>query len=180
MSTNTAERHTADLTANPDKFAGDIGILVIRIVFGLILAAHGAQKLFGWFDGPGLTQAGTGFESMGYHPGKFFGTLAGLCEFGGGLLLALGLVTPLAAAIVLGTMINAINATWAPGLFGKGGWESPLLFAAVALALAFTGPGRFALDHGRPWQRHGLVWGVGAFVLAVVAAVVTLVFKWIL
>ncbi|GAA5070288.1 DoxX family protein [Nocardia iowensis] len=163
-----------------DGVAADIGLLIIRVVFGGLLAVHGAQKLFGWFSGPGLDANAAGFDSMGYNPGKFFGTLAGLCEFGGGLLLALGLLTPLASAIVLGTMINAVNALWSLGLFGKDSYEMPLLFAAVGAAIAFTGPGKFSLDHGRPWQRHGFVWGAGAVVIAIVAAVLTLILKWTL
>ncbi|WP_280268617.1 DoxX family protein [Nocardia wallacei] len=162
---------------------GDIGLLVLRVFFGGLLAAHGAQKLFGWFNGPGLDANNTMFDQMGYNPGDLFGTLAGLSELVGGLLLLLGLLTPLAAAIALGTMINAINATWASGLFGGAagpGWEMPLLFAVAAAALAFTGPGRYSLDYNRPWERHGIVWGSAAVALAVVAGVLTLILKWTL
>lgn len=163
--------------------AADIGLLVLRIFFGGLLFVHGAQKLFGWFDGMGWDATTSGFDQMGYNPGKFFGTLAGLSEMVGGGLLVLGLLTPLAAAIALGTMINAINATWHSGLFGGAegpGYEMGLLFAVAAAALAFTGPGRYSLDYGRPWQRQGVVWGTGAVVLAVVAGVVTLILKWAL
>ncbi len=157
-----------------DSVAADVGLLLLRVVFGGLLFVHGTQKLFGWFNGYGLSATAQGFQQMGYDPGKFFATLAGLCEAVGGGLLFLGLLTPLAAAIVLGTMINAMHVTWSGGLSG---YESALLFAVVAVALGFTGPGRFSLDHGRPWQRDGLVWGVGAIVVGVVAAVVTLVVK---
>ncbi|MEU2039802.1 DoxX family protein [Nocardia niwae] len=161
-----------------DGVATDIGLLIVRVVFGGLLAAHGAQKLFGWWGGPGLQANADGFEQMGYNPGKVFGTLAGLTELGGGLLLLLGLLTPLAGAIVLGTMINAVNVTWAMGLFG--GYETGLLFAVVGAALPFTGPGKFSLDAQRPWGRHGFVWGVGALILAVVTGVLTLILKWVL
>jgi putative oxidoreductase len=67
-----------------------------------------------------------------------------------------------------------MHVTWPHGLEG---YESALLFATVAVALGFTGPGRFSVDHGRPWQRHGIVWGVGAVVIGVVAAVITLLVK---
>jgi putative oxidoreductase len=177
-SQNTIERSSAATTL--DTTATGIGLLLARVVFGGLLAAHGTQKLFGWFSGMGWQGNSDAFEFMGYNPGKFFGTLAGLSEVTGGLLLLAGLLTPLASAIVLGTMINAINATWSGGLMTGKGYELPLLFATVAAALAFTGPGRFALDHGRPWQREGVVWGVGAVVLAVVGAVLTLIFKWVL
>ncbi|MFI9504280.1 DoxX family protein [Nocardia sp. NPDC052566] len=180
MSTNTASRRTTNDTAALDAVATDIGLLIVRVVFGGLLAAHGSQKLFGWFNGYGWNATTASFDQMGYNPGKLFGTLAGLSEFTGGLLLVFGLVTPLAAAIVVGTMINAVNTMWSGGLLTGKGYELPLLYAAAAAALAFTGPGRFSLDHGRPWQRHGFVWGAGAIVLAVVAAVLTLIFKWVL
>ncbi|MBF6171723.1 DoxX family protein [Nocardia blacklockiae] len=157
--------------------AADVGLLILRVFFGGLLFVHGTQKLFGWFNGMGWDATTSGFEQMGYNPGKFFGTLAGLSELTGGALLFLGLLTPLAAAIALGTMINAINVTWHGGLQG---YETALLFGVAAVTLAFTGPGRYSLDHGRPWERRGVVWAVAAVVLAVVAGVVTLIFKWAL
>ncbi|MEU2257950.1 DoxX family protein [Nocardia xishanensis] len=169
-----------ETTSPLDAVASDIGLLILRVVFGGLLAAHGAQKLFGWFSGYGWDATTAMFENMGYNPGKLFGTLAGLTEIVGGLMLVLGVLTPLAAAIVLGTMLNAINATWGPGLFGQGGWEMPLLFGAVAATLAFTGSGKFSVDAGRPWERKGFVWGAGAVVLAVATGVVTLILKWVL
>ncbi|GAB4583561.1 DoxX family protein [Nocardia sp. IFM 10818] len=175
--TSAAARNTVDATAS------DIGLLVLRVGFGGLLTVHGAQKLFGWFGGYGLSATQAGFEQMGYNPGKLFGTLAGLTELGGGLLLLLGLFTPLAAAIALGTMLNAVNATWSNGLSGSAegpGYETALLFAIATAALAFTGPGRFSLDSGRPWARHGVVWGGAAVVIAVLAAVGTLILKWAL
>ncbi|QIS18071.1 DoxX family protein [Nocardia terpenica] len=152
-----------------------VGLLLLRVVFGGLLFSHGSQKLFGWFHGAGWEKTTAGFEQMGYHPGKFFGTLAGLCESTGGALLFLGLATPLAAAIVVGTMLNAIHVDWSHGLYG--GYETALLYLVVAAAVGFAGPGRYSLDHGRPWHRHGVVWGGGAIVLAVVAAVLTLALK---
>ncbi|WP_405166959.1 DoxX family protein [Nocardia sp. NBC_01499] len=172
------ERATANTEL--DGVSADIGLLIVRVIFGALLAAHGTQKLFGWFWGYGWHANAAMFDNMGYNPGKFFGTLAGLSEITGGVLLAVGLFTPLAGAIVLGTMINAINVTWGPGLFGQGGWETPLLYAVVGTGVAFTGAGRYSLDNGRPWQRQGFVVGVAAVVLGVVAAVVTLIFKWVL
>lgn len=173
----TAETRTArpfEFRIAADTAAVDIGLLLLRLVFGGLLFVHGTQKLFGWFNGNGLSATAQGFQQMGYDPGKFFATLAGLCEAVGGGLLFLGLLTPLAAAIVLGTMINAMHVTWSSGLMG---YESGLLFAVVAVALGFAGPGRFSLDRSRPWQRSGIVWGVGAVVLGVVAAVITLLTK---
>ncbi|MGY4099798.1 DoxX family protein [Nocardia sp. R16R-3T] len=181
MTNNGAlERPTDPSTSTLDNSAADIGLLLLRVVFGGLLAAHGSQKLFGWFNGAGWRANAATFDSMGYNPGKLFGTLAGLSEFTGGLLLVLGLLTPLASAIVLGTMINAVNATWGGGLLSGKGYEMPLLFAAAGAVVAFTGPGKFSLDHGRPWQRQGVVWGVAAIVVAVIAAMVTLILKWTL
>ncbi|MFI6310342.1 DoxX family protein [Nocardia fusca] len=158
----------------------DIGLLILRVVFGLLIAAHGSQKLFGWFDGPGLTANNAAFEQMGFNPGNFFGTLAGLSEFTGGLLLALGALSPLGAAIVLGTAIVIINTTFSGGMLTGEGYEMGLHFAAVAATLAFTGPGRFSVDGNRGWARGGLVWGLIAVAVAVVAAVLTLIFKAVL
>ncbi|MGY2061544.1 DoxX family protein [Nocardia gipuzkoensis] len=177
MTTTTTAAPTA-ATAAPaaaDTRALDLGLLILRVGIGLLFAVHGTQKLFGWFGGYGLSATAQAFDAMGYNPGKFFTALAGLSEIAGGLLLALGLLTPLGAAIALGTMINAIAAVWSKGF--TGGWEFPLLYTLPVLALAFTGAGRYALDHQRPWQRQGLVWGAGAVVLAVVAAVITLIAK---
>jgi putative oxidoreductase len=126
----------------------DTGLLLIRLVFGLVMAAHGAQKLFGWFGGYGIAGTGGFFESLGFRPGKLFAALAGLGEFGGGLLLALGFLGPIGPAIVLSVMIvAAITVHWNKGLFAtSGGIEVPLLYAATATGLALTGPGRFSVD----------------------------------
>ncbi|MGW5110062.1 DoxX family protein [Nocardia sp. NPDC004123] len=175
MTTNVTDSNVKDPGKNIDSIGVDVGLLVLRVFFGGLLFVHGSQKLFGWFNGAGWHQTTTGFEKMGYHPGKVFGTLAGLCEFTGGALLFLGLFTPLAAAIAIGTMINAMNVTWPHGLMG---YESALLFAVAALTLAIAGPGRFSLDYNRPWARRGVIWGAAALALAVVAAVITLVIKW--
>lgn len=163
---------TAD--AGQKALSADIGLLILRLVFGLLFAAHGAQKLFGWFGGPGLAANNAGFETMGYNPGALFGTLAGVSELGGGLLLALGALSPLGAAVVLGTAIVIIDTMFSGGLLTGQGYEMGLLFGAVAAVLGFTGPGRFAVDHYLPWARRGLTWGLAAVLAAVVAAALTL------
>ncbi|WP_416562370.1 DoxX family protein [Nocardia testacea] len=172
----TLERENASSAAQ-DR-AIDIGLLVLRAAFGLLFAAHGAQKLFGWFGGPGLAANNAGFEQMGFDPGSLFGTLAGLSELVGGLLLAFGMFTPLGAAMVLGTGIVIVHTGFGKGLLG--GYEMGLLFAVVAAAVAFTGPGRLSVDAGRPWARSGPAWGVISVTLAVAAAVITLAFKTVL
>src|SRR5258705_9197662 len=87
--------------------AFNAGLLVARLVFGLSLAAHGAQKLFGWFGGYGLAGTGGFFEQLGYRPGKTFAALAGLAEFGGGVLIALRVLGPVGAAPTIFVMIVA-------------------------------------------------------------------------
>ena len=126
----------------------DAGLLVVRLVLGLLMAAHGAQKLFGWFGGYGIAGTGGFFESLGFRPGRLFATAAGLSEFGGGLLVALGVFGPVGPALVLSVMIvAAVSVHWQHGLFASSnGIELPLLYAGAATALAFTGAGRFSLD----------------------------------
>jgi len=155
----------------------DLGILIIRVLFGAALAAHGAQKLFDWFGGYRLKGTGGFFEQLGFRPGVPFAAAAGLSEFGGGVLLTLGLFTPFGAAAVLSAMLVAIVSVHLKnGFFAMGnGFELPFLYAVAAFALAFTGPGAFSLDAllglTSLSQRY-LVAGV--LVLAIVGSVVTL------
>ncbi|GAA5004617.1 DoxX family protein [Streptomyces siamensis] len=145
--------------------AGDAGLLLVRLTFGLFMAGHGAQKLFGLFGGPGLTATGKGFESLGYRPGKVFAAIGGLSEFLGGLGLAAGLLTPLAAAALIGVMINAMaTVTGAHGLWeSDGGVEYNVAITVVAIAVAALGPGRLALDRLFPWGNGG--WAEAALAL---------------
>jgi putative oxidoreductase len=124
------------------------GILVLRVVFGLIMAAHGAQKLFGWFGGYGIAGTGGYLESHGFRPGKVFATMAGSAEFFGGLLMALGLLGPVGPALVVSTMIvAAVTVHWGKGLFAMtNGIEMPLLYVVAAVAVALTGPGAISID----------------------------------
>lgn len=126
----------------------DLGLLVARLVLGPLMAAHGAQKLFGWFGGHGLPGTGGFFESLGFRPGRLFALAAGLGEAGSGILLALGLLGPVGPALMLSVMTVAIvSVHWHNGLFAtSNGIELPLLYAAGAVALAFTGPGAYSVD----------------------------------
>ena len=126
----------------------DTALILARFVFGPLIAAHGAQKLFGWLGGYGIAGTGGFFESLGFRPGRLFATAAGLSECAGGLLVTLGLLGPIGPALVLSVMIvAAISVHWRNGLFAmSNGIELPLLYAAGAVALALTGPGRYSLD----------------------------------
>lgn len=126
----------------------DQGLLLARIVLGLLMAAHGAQKLFGWFGGYGLDGTGGFMASLGFRPGRLFAFAAGAGEAAGGVLVALGLFGAAGPALVMSTMIVAAVAVHLQhGLFAQSnGVELPLLYAAGAVALALTGPGRFSLD----------------------------------
>jgi putative oxidoreductase len=159
----------------------DIGLLLIRLSIGLVLAPHGLQKLFGWFDGPGLRATEGYFRGLGLRPAKAHAVLAGLCEFGGGMLVALGVLTPLGSAITGGTMLVAIGTVAIHrGFFAnKGGVEFPLCLCLGAFAVAFTGPGQYSLDRVLSVQTSGVAWGVGALALAVFAAVGAAMTRWI-
>lgn len=124
------------------------GLLIIRVVVGLYYAAHGSQKAFGWFGGHGLAGTGAFFEQIGIKPGKPMALLAGLGEFIGGLLFLLGLLTPLAAILIIIPMIVAIKTVHGKnGLFAdKGGIEYNLVLIAIALGIALSGPGSTSLD----------------------------------
>lgn len=126
----------------------NIGLLIIRLVIGILFIGHGAQKLFGWFGGYGLKGTGGWFESIGMKPGVTMALLAGLAEFIGGILFALGLLTPLAGVIIAGTMVMAIVKVHGPnGLWAtSNGYEYNLTLLAVAIGIALVGPGQYALD----------------------------------
>lgn len=144
----------------------ELGLLLLRSVIGLTLAAHGAQKLFGWFGGYGLDGTGGFMESLGFRPGRRHAFMAGAVETGGGLLLALGLLTPFAAAAVVAVMlVAAITVHVKAGFFVTGGgYEYNLVLAAAALAIAFTGPGALSLDAALGVSLSGALWGAGALV----------------
>jgi putative oxidoreductase len=154
------------------------GLLLLRVVLGLTMSAHGAQKLFGWFGGPGMKGTVGICTNLGYRwPFLMAGSLA-LAEFGGGLSLATGFLTPLGAFAVTVVMLNAVYLIhWSKGFFnGDGGYEFNLLIASAAVAVAATGPGRFAIDHAIGWDDNisGLWWGLGVLGAAVVMAFLTL------
>lgn len=156
-----------------------IGLFLLRLAVGLTLAAHGSQKLFGWFGGYGIDGTGTALASMGFVPGRRSALMAGLAETGGGILLALGAGTPLAAAILLGVMVVAIvSAHLKQGFFNSnGGYEHPLVLGIAALSLAFTGPGPLSVDALLGLDLSGAGWGLAALVAGLAAGSVQLAIR---
>jgi putative oxidoreductase len=125
----------------------DIGLLILRVVLGLVLVGHGSQKLFGWFGGPGLQGVAGWFGASGLRPAPFWAFMAGIAEFGGGLLLAVGLLNPLGAIGITASMFMAIVMVHWPRFWNtEGGLEFPLVNMAAAIGLALTGPGLYSLD----------------------------------
>jgi putative oxidoreductase len=126
----------------------DAGLLALRLGVGSAVAAHGAQKLFGWFGGYGLGGTGQWMDSLGFPgDGKRNALVSGVAEFGGGTLLALGLATGPAGAAVTGNMAVASSTHVPNGLFNtNGGYELPATYGLVGTTLALMGPGRYSLD----------------------------------
>ncbi len=127
----------------------DVALLILRIVVGLYVAAHGAQKLFGWFNGPGLKGA-EGFLGgmLGFRPASLWTYAVSLAEFGGGLLMVVGLLNPLGPiAVIAGQTTATLVVHWAKGPWGsEGGYEQTLTNLTVAAAVAIAGAGRYSLD----------------------------------
>ncbi|HBY94612.1 MAG: DoxX family protein [Ardenticatenaceae bacterium] len=128
--------------------SADLGLLLLRLTVGLLIAGHGAQKLFGWFGGHGLAGTAGWLGSMGLRPAALWAFMAAISEFGGGVLLALGLLNPLGSLGVMAAMLMAISMVhWRNGVWAaQAGIEFPLTNAVVALTLALAGPGAYSLD----------------------------------
>jgi putative oxidoreductase len=154
------------------------GLLLLRIAVGAIMAAHGAQKLFGWWGGPGMSGTAGMCSSLAYRAPFLMACGLAVAEFGGGLSLATGSLTPLGALAVTVVMLNAIYVIhWPRGFFAaNGGYEFNLLIAASAVALAAIGPGRFSIDHAIGWDDDisGVWWGVGVAGAAILVSFLTL------
>jgi len=141
-----------------------LGLLVLRVVVGVLFAGHGAQKLFGAFGGAGPEGTASFFEKAGLRPGRVHAYAAGWAEFGGGLLLALGLLTPFAAAALIGVMTAAVisvHASKGPWVT-EGGFEYNLVLVAAAFALAAVGPGSWSLDSALRLDLAGTGWALAA------------------
>jgi putative oxidoreductase len=156
----------------------EYGMLLLRLVAGLALAAHGSQKLFGTFGGSGPAGTRSFFGGLGFRAPLAMAFIAGLSELGGGLLFAFGLLTPFAALAITVVMLNAIGTVhWKKGFFNSaGGYEYNLLIIATALAVTATGAGRFSLDHAIGWAGSisGPWWALAIAGLASMIALVIL------
>jgi putative oxidoreductase len=141
-----------------------LGLTALRAAVGATFVAHGTQKLFGWFDGPGLDGMAHGLESMGIRPGKRNAVIAGVSETAGGAMLATGFLTPVGAAAAIGVMDQAVRSVHlSKGFFNtEGGYEFNLALGAAAFALADTGPGAWSVDRALGWKLHGPVWALAA------------------
>ena len=141
----------------------DTGLLIARMVLGLLIAAHGSQKLFGWFGGYGLAGTAGFFEQLGFRPGRLFAGAAGVTELVGGLLVAAGLLGPLGPALIISVMaVAAASVHWQHGVFASNnGIELPLVISALALTLGVTGYGALSLDAalGLTWS-ESVIWTV--------------------
>lgn len=134
-----------------------LGSLLIRGLIGPLFIGHGGQKLFGWFGGHGLEGTAGFFESIGLRPGRRQATAAGVAETAAGAMLTLGLGTPVAAAMVSGTMATAVRKVHgkAGPWVTNGGWEYNAVVVAAMAALAEAGPGPLSIDAKRFPNFHG-------------------------
>jgi putative oxidoreductase len=188
-STGAAERRT---WSSPSEWTSltDVGLLVLRLVLGFELFAHGMQKfgLFGGtvgFDGKEVTgsaavsaQAGL-LHLLGYHPTTAMSWFLTLTELGAGSLLIAGFLTPLAAAALIGDMFNVVaGMQWQSGWFGNAngpGYEFAVVILGAAAAVSLIGPGRFSVDRALGWRLSGVPWGVAGVALGLAVGLLVLV-----
>ena len=153
-----------------------LAVLILRLALGGLLSGHGAQKLFGHFEGPGLEGTSGWMESIGLRPGRLWAVLAGLSEFGGGILMVLGLLNPIGPLGAIGSMVMATVKVHSdkPIWVTEGGAELPVTNMAIATALMLNGPGKYSLDRalGIRWPRW-LVAIIGLVIIALTVVVST-------
>lgn len=147
----------------------NIALLILRLVAGGLFAAHGTQKLFGWFGGHGIDGTGAFFEKLGLRPGRANAQAAGASELAAGVLIVFGFLTPFAAILVIAVMTTAIitvhgkNGPWAT----DNGYEYNLVLIAIAVGLAGVGAGRFSLDRAFNFDFGGANWAFFALIAGV-------------
>lgn len=150
----------------------DLGLMLLRVGLGVLLVGHGLQKVFGWWGGPGLGGFQDSLVEIGYQHANILTYVAAAAQIGAGVLLVLGLFTPIAAAIALAYLINALLAGVAGQsdgfpFFLPGGFEFQVTLIVVAAAIILTGPGRYGFDAGRGWARRPFVGSVVALLLGI-------------
>jgi putative oxidoreductase len=158
----------------------DIGLLLLRFAIGGVVFAHGAQKVFGLWGGPGIDGFAARLTTLGYQQPITLAWVTGITEMAAGAFVVLGILAPLAAAAILAIMINAVLLKYNGGFFvsgpaGSDAVEFSVVLGLGAACLVFTGPGRIALDNGRPWHRRPASWGILSLVVGVAAAILVFV-----
>jgi putative oxidoreductase len=154
----------------------DIGLLVLRVVFGVVLAGHGVRKLFGWFGGSGLTGFSETLHRAGLRPAGLWAWISALAETFGGLILVLGLLTPVATGLLIANMFMAIvEAHWRNGFWNANrGIEFPLALIGGLLAIGLAGPGDYALGLNAIVGLSPLALFVATLVLGAIGVVIAL------
>lgn len=152
----------------------DLGLLLLRVGFGIILVAHGLQNAFGLFNGPGISRYRDLLESAGYQHPQVLAYVGSLTELVAGVLLVLGLLTPLAAAAALGTLINVwfVADLASPGFHffvADKGQEYEMALVLLGAVVALVGPGRYSMDRRRGWATRPLVSSWLALVVGIAA-----------
>ena len=151
----------------------DITLLVLHVVIGLLFVGHGAQKLFGAFGGYGIAGTAGWMESIGLKPGRVHAIAAGVAEFAGGALIALGLFVPFAAAVLIATMVTAIitvhgrNGVWVTNQ----GYEYNLVLVVALFALVGVGAGKYGLDDAFGFDLASTGWAIGSLVAGLVGGI---------
>jgi putative oxidoreductase len=158
----------------------DIGLLLLRFAVGGTFFAHGMQKVFGLWGGPGIAGFARTLDGFGFQQPTTLAWVTGITELVAGAFVVLGVLTPLAAAGLLAIMINTVLLKMGNGFFvgspaGANAVELDVVLGLAAAALVFTGPGRIALDNGRTWHRRPASWGVLALIVGVAAGVLAFV-----
>ncbi|BCI52555.1 membrane protein [Mycolicibacterium litorale] len=150
----------------------DLGLMLLRVGLGVLLVGHGLQKAFGWWGGPGLGGFQDSLTEVGYQHANILTYVGAVAQIGAGVLLVLGLFTPIAAAVALAYLINSLLAGVASQsegfpFFLPGGFEFHVTLIVIAAALILTGPGRYGFDAGRGWARRPFVGSVVALLLGI-------------
>jgi putative oxidoreductase len=151
----------------------DLGLFLLHLIVGLLFVGHGTQKLFGLWGGRGLEGTTRMMDSLGLHPARYHALAAGTAETVGGTLLALGLMTPVGAALVISVMtVATITVHIDKGVWNAdGGFELPLVMVAAAVALAGASPGGWSLDAALNLDVAGAVWAMGALAVGVLGGI---------